>query len=49
MSGNTNQPQNKTTAAALNQDKIGYLISAYVNSKANSPPENIKVYSVEQF
>ena len=48
MSQNTTQPQ-KNNSRSPHPRQTGCLISDDVSSKANSPPENIKIYSVWQF
>lgn len=48
MSRNTTQPQ-KNNSRSPQSRHMGCFLSADVSSKDNSPPENIKIYSVRQF
>jgi len=44
-----NQHTKKNSSRSPQPRQIGCILSADISSKANSPPENIKIYRVQQF
>jgi hypothetical protein len=48
MGQNTTLPQ-RNNSSSPQPKQMGCLLCADVSSKANSPPENIKIYSVHPF